>query len=81
MDFPDLKRLLSQLLDTNPGTKFTVDRSINDPWFRKGYKEIKFYEEHMELKDHGDKYLNAFDISSYSCCIDYQVCLKIWIVG
>lgn len=67
---PDLKRLLCRLLDTNPDTRITVDEIINDPWFRKGYKEIKFHEEHLELKDQADenssKYLNAFDIISYS---------------
>lgn len=64
---PDLKRLLSQLLDTNPETRITIDKIIDDPWYRKGYKQIKFGEEHMELKDEGDKYLNAFDIILYSC--------------
>lgn len=67
---PDLKRLLCRLLDTNPDTRITVDEIIGDPWFRKGYKEIKFHEEHLELKDQGDenssKFLNAFDIISYS---------------
>ncbi|KAL8102067.1 CBL-interacting serine/threonine-protein kinase 14-like [Apium graveolens] len=67
---PDLKRLLCRLLDTNPDTRITVDEIIGDPWFRKGYKEIKFHEEHLELKDQGEesssKYLNAFDIISYS---------------
>ncbi|KAK1351526.1 Non-specific serine/threonine protein kinase [Heracleum sosnowskyi] len=67
---PDLKRLLCRLLDTNPDTRITVDEIINDPWFRKGYKEIKFHEEHLELKDQSEenssKYLNAFDIISYS---------------
>lgn len=67
---PDLKRLLCRLLDTNPDTRITVDEIINDPWFRKSYKEIKFHEEHLEIKDQGEesssKYLNAFDIISYS---------------
>ncbi|WOH10902.1 hypothetical protein DCAR_0830379 [Daucus carota subsp. sativus] len=69
---PDLKRLLCRLLDTNPETRISVDEIVSDPWFRKGYKEIKFHEEHLELKDHhgdensADKYLNAFDIISYS---------------
>lgn len=38
---PDLKRLLSRLLDTNPETRITIDMIINDPWFKKGFKEEK----------------------------------------
>ncbi|KAG5222135.1 CBL-interacting serine/threonine-protein kinase [Salix suchowensis] len=38
---PDLKSLLSQLLDTNPETRITIDMIINDPWFKKGFKEEK----------------------------------------
>ncbi|XP_056172724.1 CBL-interacting serine/threonine-protein kinase 14-like [Syzygium oleosum] len=42
---PELRRFLSRLLDTNPETRITVDEILSDPWFRKGYKEIKFAEE------------------------------------
>ncbi|KAJ6765426.1 CBL-INTERACTING SERINE/THREONINE-PROTEIN KINASE 14 [Salix purpurea] len=38
---PDLKSLLSQLLDTNPETRITIDMIINDPWFKKGFREEK----------------------------------------
>ncbi|XP_057513269.1 CBL-interacting serine/threonine-protein kinase 14-like [Actinidia eriantha] len=69
---PDLKRFLSRLLDTNPDTRITVDEMANDPWFKKGYKEIKFHSEDFEIKDNGDsgKFLNAFDIISFSSGID-----------
>ncbi|KAK2981814.1 hypothetical protein RJ640_010331 [Escallonia rubra] len=72
---PDLKQFLSRLLDTDPGTRITVDEIVNDPWFKKGYKEIKFHEEHFELKDDcvgagTGKYLNAFDIISFSSGFD-----------
>ncbi|KAK3020896.1 hypothetical protein RJ639_047208 [Escallonia herrerae] len=72
---PDLKQFLSRLLDTDPGTRITVDEIVNDPWFKKGYKEIKFHEEHFELKDDSvgtgtGKYLNAFDIISFSSGFD-----------
>ncbi|KAK6121649.1 hypothetical protein DH2020_044609 [Rehmannia glutinosa] len=38
---PDLKRFLSRLLDTNPETRITIDEIKGDPWFKKGYREIK----------------------------------------
>ncbi|CAH1420465.1 unnamed protein product [Lactuca virosa] len=77
---PDLKRLISRLLDTNPQTRITVDEIINDPWFKIGYKEVEFHCDHLELKDDDDdgdsatststgdnlKVMNAFDIISYS---------------
>ena len=71
---PELRRFLSKLLDVNPETRITVDGMTQDPWFRKGYKEIKFHEE-----DYGpglglglDKVvdLNAFDIISFSSGLD-----------
>ncbi|XP_027334532.1 CBL-interacting serine/threonine-protein kinase 11 [Abrus precatorius] len=75
---PELRRFLSKLLDTNPETRITVDGMTRDPWFKKGYKEIKFHEE-----DHGSgsgsgfgsgpkrvMELNAFDIISFSSGLD-----------
>ncbi|OIV95649.1 hypothetical protein TanjilG_01443 [Lupinus angustifolius] len=73
----ELRRFLSKLLDTNPETRITVDAMTRDPWFKKGYKEIKFHEE-----DYGGGFgskgvrsekvvdLNAFDIISFSSGLD-----------
>nr|XP_043610583.1 CBL-interacting serine/threonine-protein kinase 14-like [Erigeron canadensis] len=58
----DLKRLISRLLDTNPETRITVEEIINDPWFRIGYKEVKFHHDYLELKD--DEENDDFDESS-----------------
>ncbi|KAI3742783.1 hypothetical protein L1987_60479 [Smallanthus sonchifolius] len=74
---PDLKRLLSRLLDTNPQTRITVNEIISDPWFKIGYKEVGFHHDYLELKDNagsgtststGDnlKVMNAFDIITFS---------------
>ncbi|KAL8237294.1 hypothetical protein R6Q59_018375 [Mikania micrantha] len=70
---PDLKRLLSRLLDTNPETRITVDEIVKDPWFRIGYKNVNFCSDHFEMKGGDDvnrsgnlKRLNAFDIISFS---------------
>lgn len=67
---PDLKRVLSRMLDTNPDTRITVDEIVNDPWFRKGYKEVKFHHEDFEPKEDNKQYLNAFDIISFSSGVD-----------
>ncbi|XVE80768.1 hypothetical protein DITRI_Ditri15bG0006800 [Diplodiscus trichospermus] len=69
---PDLRRFLCRLLDTNPETRITVDEIINDPWFKKGYKAIKFHAEDLELKEETQSIncLNAFDIISFSSGFD-----------
>ncbi|KAF3447980.1 hypothetical protein FNV43_RR08687 [Rhamnella rubrinervis] len=76
---PDLRRFISRMLDTNPDTRFTVDQILRDPWFKKGFKEIKFHWEELNLtKDLGggdrdfndQKGLNAFDIISFSSGFD-----------
>ncbi|VFQ71149.1 unnamed protein product [Cuscuta campestris] len=67
---PDLKHLLHRLLDTDPETRITVDEIKSDPWFRKGFKEVKPQTDfEFEFKSaYGDnkKYLNAFDLISFS---------------
>ncbi|KAL6987964.1 CBL-interacting serine/threonine-protein kinase 14 [Sarracenia purpurea var. burkii] len=70
---PDLKRFLSRLLDTNPDTRITVNEIIQDPWFKKGYKEIRLCSEDLELKDRDnddEMFLNAFDLISFSSGFD-----------
>lgn len=70
---PDLKRFLSRLLDTNPGTRITIDEIKCDPWFTTGYQEVKV--EHLE-EDFGENEkenqgsrcmnMNAFSLISFS---------------
>ncbi|KAL2541221.1 CBL-interacting serine/threonine-protein kinase 11 [Abeliophyllum distichum] len=73
---PDLKRFLSRILDPNPFTRITVNEILIDPWFKKGYKEIKYpVDNEFEFKDSGGNteegmFLNAFDIISYSSGFD-----------
>ncbi|KAK7385617.1 hypothetical protein VNO78_31350 [Psophocarpus tetragonolobus] len=64
----DLRRFLARLLDTNPDTRITVDEILREPWFKKGYKEVKFGDLGLEWKSEGEevKDLNAFDIISFS---------------
>lgn len=80
---PGLRHLFSRLLDTNPITRITVDEIIQDPWFRKGYKEIKFHEYDNNLikevdqeNNGGSKFLNAFDIISFSSGFDLSGLFK-----
>lgn len=40
---PELTRLLTRLLDHNPETRMTIPELMNNPWFSKGFKHIKFY--------------------------------------
>ncbi|KAF8413732.1 hypothetical protein HHK36_001725 [Tetracentron sinense] len=40
---PELTRLLSRLLDTNPETRITIPEVMQNRWFKKGFKHIKFY--------------------------------------
>ncbi|CAI9774770.1 unnamed protein product [Fraxinus pennsylvanica] len=73
---PDLKRFLTRILDPNPITRISVNEIVNDPWFKKGYKEIKYpVDNEFEFKDsggdmEGNKFLNAFDIISHSSGVD-----------
>ncbi|KAJ4978254.1 hypothetical protein NE237_009034 [Protea cynaroides] len=86
---PELRRLLSRLLDTNPDTRISVDEIVHDPWFKKGgFKESKFYENEDEDEDDffavkaADKeeqsvnFLNAFDLISFSSGFDLSGLFK-----
>ncbi|KAL3629846.1 CBL-interacting serine/threonine-protein kinase 14 [Castilleja foliolosa] len=72
----DLRRLLGRILDPNPSTRITVHEIMTDPWFKKGFKEIKQpVDREFELKEcvgsgSEARYLNAFDLISYSCGAD-----------
>lgn len=77
---PELKELLSRLLDTNPDTRISIQGIMEDPWFTKlGFKEVnnlRFFEdeEETEMKyddddsngDDDSRFLNAFDLISFS---------------
>ncbi|XP_024992873.1 CBL-interacting serine/threonine-protein kinase 12-like [Cynara cardunculus var. scolymus] len=61
---PELSRLLKRLLDTNPETRIRIPEIMEDKWFKKGFKHIKFYVEDDDMistvKDRGTE-----------DCIDY----------
>ncbi|XP_062095918.1 CBL-interacting serine/threonine-protein kinase 12-like [Humulus lupulus] len=65
---PELTRLLTRVLDTNPETRVTIPAIMENRWFKKGFKHIKFYIEDDKLcrvDDDVDKD-DADDASSFS---------------
>eukprot|EP01018_Ginkgo_biloba_P016953 Gb_16900 [translate_table: standard] len=48
---PDVRRILSRLLDPNPRTRITIARLLEIPWFKKGYKWQQVYHEEHCLED------------------------------
>ncbi|KAL2557576.1 CBL-interacting serine/threonine-protein kinase 14 [Forsythia ovata] len=64
------------MLDPNPHKRITVNEILNDPWFRKGYREIEYpVDNEFDFKNSGgdmdeSSFLNAFDIISYSSGFD-----------
>ncbi|NP_001311685.1 CBL-interacting serine/threonine-protein kinase 11-like [Nicotiana tabacum] len=73
---PDVIRILSRLLDTNPATRITIDEIIKDPWFRKGLKFIKFAGEEEDKYSLSSNCLNAFDLISFSQGLDISGLFK-----
>ncbi|CAL9055089.1 unnamed protein product, partial [Musa banksii] len=39
----DLVHLLSRLLDGNPATRITIPEIMDNRWFKKGFRQVKFY--------------------------------------
>ncbi|XP_074565551.1 CBL-interacting serine/threonine-protein kinase 12-like [Curcuma longa] len=52
----DLLRLLSRLLDTNPATRITIPEIMDNRWFKKGFRQVRFY-----LED--DKFHSLDDVA------------------
>ncbi|VFQ94289.1 unnamed protein product [Cuscuta campestris] len=46
---PELTRFLSRLLETNPETRITIPEIMSNRWFKKGFKDVKFYIEDDKL--------------------------------
>ncbi|VVB17604.1 unnamed protein product [Arabis nemorensis] len=46
---PELTRLLTRMLDTNPNTRITIPEIMKHRWFKKGFKHVKFYIEDDKL--------------------------------
>ncbi|KAD3336847.1 hypothetical protein R6Q59_028121 [Mikania micrantha] len=68
---PELTRLLKRLLDIVPETRITIPEIMENKWFKKGFRHVKFYFEDDklcsvkdEVEDDGIDY--SSDQSSYS---------------
>ncbi|XP_019170174.1 PREDICTED: CBL-interacting serine/threonine-protein kinase 12-like [Ipomoea nil] len=46
---PELIRLLTRLLETNPSTRMTIPEIMTNKWFKRGFKDVKFYIEDDKL--------------------------------
>lgn len=40
---PEVKKLLSKILDPNPETRITLDKIMENSWFQKGFKKVPTY--------------------------------------
>ncbi|CAA0833200.1 CBL-interacting serine/threonine-protein kinase 20 [Striga hermonthica] len=45
---PEVRKLLSRILDPNPATRATLPRIMVNSWFRKGFRRIEYPEEEEE---------------------------------
>ncbi|KAK7318809.1 hypothetical protein RJT34_03516 [Clitoria ternatea] len=52
---PELVKLLTRLLDTNPQTRISIPEIMENRWFKKGFKQIKFYVEDDKVCSVDDK--------------------------
>ncbi|XP_061342697.1 CBL-interacting serine/threonine-protein kinase 12-like isoform X3 [Gastrolobium bilobum] len=58
---PDLSRLLTRLLDTKPETRMAIPEIMENRWFKKGFKQIKFYVEDDRVCNVDDNLLDNED--------------------
>ncbi|KAI4298153.1 hypothetical protein L6164_031746 [Bauhinia variegata] len=63
---PELSKLLIRLLEANPENRITIPEIMENKWFKKGFKQIKFYVEDDRLCNVDDKLNMDDDASSLS---------------
>jgi len=54
----DLRRFMSKLLDPNPNTRITIEKLVEHPWFKKGYKPAA-----MLAQPHGSNSLKDIQVA------------------
>ncbi|KAL0906541.1 hypothetical protein M5K25_025043 [Dendrobium thyrsiflorum] len=64
----DLTKLLSRLLDTNPRTRITIPEIMENRWFKKGFRHIRFYVENDEVYSLDEQPQVLHDDASDSGC-------------
>ncbi|KAK2393720.1 CBL-interacting serine/threonine-protein kinase 12 [Trifolium repens] len=77
---PDLAKLLIRLLDTKPETRIAIPEIMENKWFKKGFKQIKFYVEDDRLCNVDDSLADIDDdtasiasVASVASFSDYAV--------
>ena len=75
---PELSKLLIRLLDTKPETRIAIPEIMENRWFKKGFKQIKFYVEDDRLcsvddDGFGDTEDDTSSIASAASFSDYSV--------
>ncbi|XP_020574335.1 LOW QUALITY PROTEIN: CBL-interacting serine/threonine-protein kinase 12-like [Phalaenopsis equestris] len=64
----DLTKLLSRLLDTNPQTRITIPEIMENRWFKKGFRHVRFYIENDEVHSLDEPPPEPYDDTSDSGC-------------
>lgn len=67
---PEVKILLSKILDPNPNTRITLDKIMENPWFQKDYKKIETHYIPKHFLDSEDVF--KFTESPKCSCNDLQ---------
>ncbi|KAG9157532.1 hypothetical protein Leryth_010351 [Lithospermum erythrorhizon] len=62
--YPELVRFFTHLLDINPLTRMTIPEIMSHRWFRKGFKQVKFYIEDDKVCSINDEVDDAIDTCS-----------------
>uniref|UniRef100_A0A1J3DZM6 non-specific serine/threonine protein kinase n=1 Tax=Noccaea caerulescens TaxID=107243 RepID=A0A1J3DZM6_NOCCA len=63
---PELTRLMTRILDPNPETRITIPEIMKHRWFKKGFKDVKFYIENDKVCREEEEDDNDDDSSSLS---------------
>ncbi|KAK9696848.1 hypothetical protein RND81_08G001000 [Saponaria officinalis] len=69
---PDLAKLLIRLLDTNPETRITLPQVMENKWFRKGFKHVKFYIEDHKMCTFNDPEVDSTNNNDDNSSIDFD---------
>lgn len=64
---PEVRKLLSRILDPNPFTRITVARLMENSWFRKGFKQIEVTDLDLDKDDFSHNIFDAIDSDSEGC--------------
>ncbi|CAI9087256.1 OLC1v1021283C1 [Oldenlandia corymbosa var. corymbosa] len=68
---PEVKKLLSRILDPHPCSRITLDKIMENSWFRKGYKQIELPDAYLdEDEEEEEEVIKSADTESPRCILD-----------